>query len=401
MTIFSNPASLRPLVPSFRLPPDGPGRILSRARNIVPRLPVLAGNREAEVVRRVRLLHHQLGLEDWSDLELKAAIQQEKAACTGERPCQHLPERTAKVFAIVNESISRRLGAWRILEEESRLAVLAHPFECAGGDSTSEKTFSDEKVVARTLMRVRAAGQGRFGPELLLSADFYRAVGRLDASGRYRFLPTDQQLLAGLHLLSTRVADMQAGEGKTVAIAFAAVMQAVLGRRIHIHTANDYLAERDCRLLAPVYRSLGLTVSVILEAMDNTERRAAYACDIVYGTIREFGFDYLRDNLVSKEAARVQPPLQVAIVDEADQALIDEGDTPLIIAGPPSQPVHPWRRVDEGRQRTWWLMQEALCRQYAADLKLLFSERRGVRKAAVPGACRPAPFRRDASAHGP
>ena len=162
---------------------------------------------------------------------------------------------------------------------------------------------------------------------------------------------------------------MQAGEGKTVAIAFAAVMQAVLGRRVHIHTANDYLAERDCRLLAPVYRSLGLTVSVILEAMDNTERRAAYACDIVYGTVREFGFDYLRDNLVSKEAERVQPPLQVAIVDEADQALIDEGDTPLIIAGPPPQPVHLWRRVDKA-VKDMVAKQEALCRQYAADLKL-------------------------------
>ncbi len=327
-------------------------------------------DREEVTVHRIRLLQSQMGLEGWSDLELKAAIQHEKAAIANEPPRQDLSQPTAKVFAIVNESISRRLGAWRVLEEESELAGLLHPCEGTVGDLSYEETLSYRETVAGGMERARAAGQGRFGPDLLLPADFYQAVRRLDHSEQYRFLPTDQQLLAGLHLLSNNVIEMKAGEGKTVAIAFAAVMHAVLGRRVHIHTANDYLAERDTRLLAPVYRSLGLTAGVILESMDSAERRAAYACDIAYGTVREFGFDYLRDNLISNEAERVQPLLQVCIVDEADQALIDEGDTPLIIAGPPSQPVHPWRRVDRA-VKDMLAEQDALCRQYAADLQWL------------------------------
>ena len=318
----------------------------------------------------IRRLHKQMGLDDWSDLELKDAIQKEKTASVGERPNLDLSEQTAKVFAIVNESISRRLGVWRILEEESGLIGLPHPYNGKEDDFPCELAPSDEEIVARDLGRVCAAGQGRFGPDLLLSANFYQAVRRLDDSGRYRFFPTDQQLLAGLHLLSNKIVEMQAGEGKTVSIAFAAAMYSVLGRQVHIHTANDYLAERDCRLLSPVYGSLGLTAGVILESMDNAERKAAYACNIVYGTVREFGFDHLRDNLVSREGEQVQPPLQVAIVDEADQALIDEGDTPLIIAGPPSQPVHPWRRVDKA-VKDMVAMQEALCRQYVADLQRL------------------------------
>ena len=370
MTIFSNPVNVRPFVPSLRPPAGGLGRALSRAGSLVSRLPLLTVDREEETVRQIRRLHHQMGLEHWSDLELKAAIQKEKTASGDGRTRRQHSERTAKVFAIVNESISRRLGAWRILEEESALTGLPLPCEGTKSDLSCEGVLSDEEIVARELRRVRAAGQGRFGPDLLLSANFYQAVRRLDDSGRYRFLPTDQQLLAGLHLLSNKIVEMQAGEGKTVSIAFAAAMHAVLGRQVHIHTANGYLAERDSRLLAPVYRSLGLTAGVVLESMDNAERKAAYACDIVYGTVREFGFDYLRDNLVSRDGEQVQPLLQVAIVDEADQALIDEADTPLIIAGPPSQPVHPWRRVDKA-VKDLMAMQKALCRQYIVDLQQL------------------------------
>ena len=367
MTIFSSLANHRPIIPAFRLPAAAPGQTLLRFKNFVESLFPLSSRREEKIVRSIRSLHQQLGLEGWSDLELKAAIQSEKAKCDGEKPGKDSFELTALVFAIVNESINRRLGAWRIFEEEPGRAEWSPTFQGFPDDSAGQEELSDDEIVARESRRVWAAGQGRFGPDLLLSAELYRAVRRLDAAGNYRFLPTDQQLLAGLHLLSNRVVEMQAGEGKTVAIAFAAVMNAVLGRRVHVHTANDYLAERDCRLLAPIYRSLGLTTGVILESMDNGERRVAYGCDIVYGTVREFGFDYLRDNLVSREGERVQPALQVAIVDEADQALIDEGDTPLIIAGPPSQAVHPWRRVNDA-VRELVAEQQALCREYVAGI---------------------------------
>lgn len=370
MTVFSNPVNTRSFVPSLRPPVGGLGRAYSHARSFVSRLPLLTAGSEEETVLLIRRLHLQMGLEYWSDLELKAAIQKEKTASGDGRTKREHCERTAKVFAIVNESISRRLGVWRILKEESGMFSLPHTYNGMGDDYPFEQALSEEEIVGRELERVRAAGQGRFGPDLLLPASFYQAVRRLDDSGRYRFLPTDQQLLAGLHLLSSKIVEMQAGEGKTVAIAFAAVLHTVLGRQVHIHTANDYLAERDCRLLSPVYRSLGLTTGVVLDSMDSAERRAAYACDIVYGTVREFGFDNLRDNLVSREGEQVQPLLQVAIVDEADQTLIDEGDTPLIIAGPPSQSVHPWRRVDKA-VKSMVAMQEALCRQYVSDLQRL------------------------------
>jgi preprotein translocase subunit SecA len=344
--------------------------MLSRAKDFATRRPAPAGKREQGIVRRIRHIHHQLGLEDWSDLELKAAIQKERAKSTCERPGRHSSEQTAKVFAIVNESINRRLGAWRIFDEDSERPGWSHSDQGVLDNLAGGVKLTDAEIIAREMAPARAAGQGRFGPDHLLAAEFYRAVRRLDTSGRCRFLPTDQQLLAGLHLLSSRVVEMPAGEGKTIAIAFAAVMQAVLGNRVHVHTANDYLAERDCRLLAPIYHSLGLTAGVILDPTDNVERRAAYGCDVVYGTVREFGFDYLRDNLVSKEDERVQPALPVALVDEADQALIDEGDTPLIIAGPPSQPVHPWRRVDDAVKELV-AQQQALCREYAANLERL------------------------------
>jgi len=126
---------------------------------------------------------------------------------------------------------------------------------------------------------------------------------------------------------------MNAGEGKTIAAAFPAVMHAVLGQSVHVITANDYLAFRDSSLLAPVYRSLGLSVDAVLSHMIDDERREAYAQHIVYGTMREFGFDFLRDNLKLSPTERVQGPLEEAIVDEADHALIDEARTPMIIAG--------------------------------------------------------------------
>ena len=370
MTIFNSLANRHPLVQTFRPPAGASARTLLGAKNCLAQLPFLAGRREKEVVRHIRHIHQQLDLRDWSDLELKAAIQKERTRCIGEGTVHDPSEQTAVVFAIVNESVNRRLGAWRIFEEDLPPVGRSQPHRGAADNFFCRVELPDREIVANELEQVRASGQGHFGPDLLLSAEFYRAVRRLDVAGLYHFLPTDQQLLAGLHLLSNSIVEMQAGEGKTVAIAFAAVMNAVLGQRVHVHTANDYLAERDCRLLAPLYRSLGLTASAILEPMDNTERRAAYACDVVYGTVREFGFDYLRDNLASEGGEQVQPALQVAIVDEADQALIDEGDTPLLIAGSPSQPVHPWRRIDNA-VKEMVAQQQALCQGYVADIERL------------------------------
>ena len=145
--------------------------------------------------------------------------------------------------------------------------------------------------------------------------------------------PTEEQVLAGLHMWRGRIVEMSAGEGKTIAAAFPAVCHALEGRRVHVVTANDYLALRDAEHLAPVYESLGLTVGAVLQHMNDDERRNAYGSDIVYGTVRELGFDFLRDNMRHSHRERVQRRLDVAIVDEADQVLIDESSTPLIISG--------------------------------------------------------------------
>lgn len=145
------------------------------------------------------------------------------------------------------------------------------------------------------------------------------------------------QLYCGLNMISGVVAEMQTGEGKTLSMALPAVARALAGRGCHVLTSNEYLAERDARTLAPAYRRLGLSVGCVLPSMDSDSRRAAYACDITYGTASEMGFDYLRDQL-RREAAGGgpgEPPVQrghyCALIDEADSLLIDEGRTPLII----------------------------------------------------------------------
>ena len=171
--------------------------------------------------------------------------------------------------------------------------------------------------------------------DILLPAEFYAAVRRQDAGGRLRFRPTGEQLLAAVHLFRGRVVQMDAGEGKTVAIAIAAALHAVLGRRVHVVTANDYLAERDAALLEPVFRSLGISSGAVPGYMEEAERRHVYGRNIVYGAMRELGFDYLRDHLKTAIGERVQRALDVVIVDEADHALIDEAFTPLIISGNP------------------------------------------------------------------
>ena len=146
---------------------------------------------------------------------------------------------------------------------------------------------------------------------------------------------TDEQLLAGLYLLQGTIVQMNAGEGKTIAAAFPAAVHAIGECRVHIITANDYLAARDAELLAPVYRALGISVGAVIGYMDDDERRHAYRNGIVYSTMRELGFDFLRDNLKSTNEAKVQGKLEVAIIDEADHALIDEAFTPMIISGRP------------------------------------------------------------------
>ena len=142
------------------------------------------------------------------------------------------------------------------------------------------------------------------------------------------------QLMGGIVLHQGKIAEMATGEGKTLVATLAASLNALAGESVHIVTVNDYLAKRDCQWMGPIYKFLGLSVGVIQNDMRNEERKKAYACDIVYGTNNEFGFDYLRDNMVADKDDVVQGPPSFAIVDEVDSILIDEARTPLIISGP-------------------------------------------------------------------
>ena len=141
------------------------------------------------------------------------------------------------------------------------------------------------------------------------------------------------QIVGGIILHQGRIAEMRTGEGKTLVSTLPAYLNALTGQGVHIVTVNDYLANRDAEWMGEVHRFLGLTVGVVLNEMDNDERRAAYDCDITYVTNNELGFDYLRDNMVIYKEQLVQRGLRYAIIDEVDSVLIDEARTPLIISG--------------------------------------------------------------------
>ena len=154
------------------------------------------------------------------------------------------------------------------------------------------------------------------------------AAGRTLGMKHYRV-----QLIGGIILHQGRISEMKTGEGKTLVSTLPAYLNALTGEGVHIVTVNDYLAKRDAEWMGQVHEFLGLTVGVVLNSMDNDERRAAYNCDITYITNNELGFDYLRDNMVIYKEQLVQRGLKYAIIDEVDSVLIDEARTPLIISG--------------------------------------------------------------------
>ncbi len=155
----------------------------------------------------------------------------------------------------------------------------------------------------------------------------------------------DVQLVGGVVLHEGRISEMKTGEGKTLVATLAAYLNALSGKGVHIVTVNDYLAGRDRNWMGKIYEFLGLSVGVILHDMEDAERKAAYACDIVYGTNNEFGFDYLRDNMKYQIEDYVQRDLNYAIVDEVDSILIDEARTPLIISSQVDVDLHQYDQL--------------------------------------------------------
>ena len=172
------------------------------------------------------------------------------------------------------------------------------------------------------------------------------AVVREAARRTLRLRHFDVQLIGGIALHQGKISEMRTGEGKTLMSTLPAYLNALPGEGVHVVTVNEYLAQRDADWMGPIYRFLGLSVGVIRNAQDSAEKRAAYACDITYGTNNEFGFDYLRDNLAFRLEDRVQRALSYAIVDEVDSILIDEARTPLIISGPAEESTEVYVRIN-------------------------------------------------------
>ena len=191
-------------------------------------------------------------------------------------------------------------------------------------------TATSEQERARQKKRLKEAKN--FGFDEKVPEVF--ALVREAAKRTIGLRPFDVQLMGGIVLYQGKIAEMTTGEGKTLVATLPVSLNALSGESVHVVTVNDYLAKRDSEWMGPVYRFLGLTVGVIQHDMRPEERKVAYACDVVYGTNNEFGFDYLRDNMVAYVEDRVQGAPNFAIVDEVDSILIDEARTPLIISGP-------------------------------------------------------------------
>lgn len=220
-----------------------------------------------------------------------------------------------KIFGSRNERVLRSMG--KVVNEinalEPNLAAL-----------------SDDELKGKTAALKERYKSGT-SLETLLPEAF--AVVREASKRTLGLRHFDVQLIGGMVLHGGNIAEMRTGEGKTLVATLPCYLNALSGKGVHIVTVNDYLAKRDSEWMRPIYEFLGLTVGVNLPDMSHEEKQAAYACDITYGTNNEFGFDYLRDNMVFSIDEKVQRDLNFAIVDEVDSILIDEARTPLIISG--------------------------------------------------------------------
>ncbi len=210
------------------------------------------------------------------------------------------------------------------------------------------QALTDDQLRETTLMLKKRAQDGESLDSLLPETFALVREGAVRALGQR---PFDVQLIGGIVLHQGRIAEMRTGEGKTLTAALPAVLNALTGKGVHIVTVNDYLAKFQSEWMGKVYRFLGLSVGLVVHGMEPAAKQAAYAADVTYGTNNEFGFDYLRDNMVTDRKNMVQRELNFAIVDEVDSILIDEARTPLIISGRGDKSTELYARANQFVQR--------------------------------------------------
>ena len=205
------------------------------------------------------------------------------------------------------------------------------------------QALSDESLQAKTAEFKQRLADGQTLDDILVEAFAVCREASRRVLGMRHF---DVQLIGGMVLHNGKIAEMRTGEGKTLVATLAVYLNALSGKGVHVVTVNDYLASRDAGIMAPLYNFLGLTVGVIIADMQPFDRQNAYGADITYGTNNEFGFDYLRDNMVTDQYDKVQRELNFAVVDEVDSILIDEARTPLIISGQADDNVQLYQIMD-------------------------------------------------------
>ncbi len=240
------------------------------------------------------------------------------AGATIPNPTRHtrmLPKFLTQIFGSRNERLLK--GLRRVVDQINAL-------------ETQFEKLSDEALRAKTDEFRKRVANGTTLDELLPEAF---AVAREGSKRVLKMRHFDVQLMGGMVLHQGKIAEMRTGEGKTLMATLPVYLNALAGKGVHLVTVNDYLARRDAEWMGRLYNFLGLTVGVNVPGMDRAEKQAAFAADVTYGTNNEFGFDYLRDNMVQDVADRVARGLNYAIVDEVDSILIDEARTPLIISG--------------------------------------------------------------------
>jgi len=205
------------------------------------------------------------------------------------------------------------------------------------------RALSDALLQAKTSYFKELLSKGKTVNDILPEAF---AVVREASCRTLKMRHFDVQLLGGIVLHEGKIAEMKTGEGKTLVATLPIYLNALTGQGAHVVTVNDYLAKRDANWMGEIYKFLGLSVGIIVHGLNDTERKAAYSCDVTYGTNNEFGFDYLRDNMKFSLLNYTQRDFHFAIVDEVDSILIDEARTPLIISGPTDETTDKYYRVN-------------------------------------------------------
>lgn len=235
-----------------------------------------------------------------------------------------------------DEDLRRRTQEMIALIAERRNAAKEESQKNAADPEAADAAIFEAEQNALNELRVEAFGLVKQACKRLYGKSF-RLMGR---ETEWNMVPFDVQLLGAMVLHSGDIAEMKTGEGKTLVATMPIFLNALTKRGVHVVTVNDYLAERDAEWMGIIYDFLGLSVGKILNSMPPSQRKQQYACDIVYGTNNEFGFDYLRDNMATRKENMVQRGHYYAIVDEVDSVLIDEARTPLIISGPVQSNTH-------------------------------------------------------------